>query len=432
MAQASIANLNLGPSQGLFGFLAHQRGKLASDLSQAQDGLERSAVASRTAANLIATPGQYLVLAGNNAEMRAGSGMFLQAGILTTGGGRIHLGPMQSIAAQAIPEPGVPVSGDLAARWGWFNPGVGWYTVGLTPDFGVNGPLAAQMWQAATGQRVDGVIGVDIEFLRQVLTATGPVSAEGTVVSADNAESYLMHDQYLGTTGTSASDVARKDHLGAIAQSAFQAIDSEQVNLRMLATGLARAAQGRHVLIWAAQPAAEASWQQARVAGQVKGDDLLAAVLNTGGNKMDWFLDVTARLDVQHVSERRSDLALHLQLRNSTPPGQPSYIAGPYPGTGLGPGEYAGLLAVNLPGWASGVSIDGYPTFAAAGPEGQTELRAVPLTVAAGAQQEIVVHFSAAAAHGQLQVVPSARVPAVAWEGGGKAFIDSSPHTFSW
>jgi hypothetical protein len=167
------------------------------------------------------------------------------------------------------------------------------------------------------------------------------------------------------------------------------------------------------------------------VAGAVNQGDLMAAVMNRGGNKLDYFLQVSAHLDAHQVSAHRSDLALHIQLRNTTPPGQPAYIQGPVaPGAVVG--EYVGLLALNLPGWASEISVEGYPTFAAAGPEGPTALRALPFSLAAGAQREIVVHFSAAAPHGQLQVLPSARVPAVAWDTGNQAFTDASPHTLSW
>src|SRR5205823_8908567 len=93
-ARASLAGLDTGPSSGLVGTLAHRHSELVSDLAKAQDGLMRSSAATRAAADLLSGPRHYLVLAANNAEMRAGSGIFLQAGILTTGGGQMHLGPI--------------------------------------------------------------------------------------------------------------------------------------------------------------------------------------------------------------------------------------------------------------------------------------------------------------------------------------------------
>ena len=95
----------------------------------------------------------------------------------------------------------VPVTGDLEANWGWLQPGVDWRNLGLTPQFDVNGPLAARMWQAVTGQRVDGVMAVDVATLQQFLQVTGPVTLpDGTSLNAGDVVQYLTHDQYAGLT----------------------------------------------------------------------------------------------------------------------------------------------------------------------------------------------------------------------------------------
>ena len=44
-----------------------------------------------SAATILQGPGTYLLVAGNNAEMRSGSGAFLEAGIVTTAAGELHL-----------------------------------------------------------------------------------------------------------------------------------------------------------------------------------------------------------------------------------------------------------------------------------------------------------------------------------------------------
>ncbi len=107
-ARASLAGLDTGPSSGLVGTLSHRRAQLASDLSKAQLGLTKSAAASRAAASMLATPGQYLLVAANNAEMRDGQGIVLQAGLLTTDNGTTHLVNMQTVGDlpdQACREP---------------------------------------------------------------------------------------------------------------------------------------------------------------------------------------------------------------------------------------------------------------------------------------------------------------------------------------
>ena len=134
--------------------------------------------------------------------MRAGSGAFLEAGLLTTADGELHLTDVIPTASIPAPRGAVPVTGDLATNWGWLLPGVDWRNIGLTPQFDVNGPLAARMYQAVTGQRVDGVMAVDVETLQQLLQVTGPVVLpDGTTLNAFNVVEYLTHDQYAGLVG---------------------------------------------------------------------------------------------------------------------------------------------------------------------------------------------------------------------------------------
>ena len=67
-----------------------------SELERTRDGLGRGAAGARAAADLLAGPRRYLILAANNAEMRSGSGMFLSAGVMTTSEGSIDVGDLTS------------------------------------------------------------------------------------------------------------------------------------------------------------------------------------------------------------------------------------------------------------------------------------------------------------------------------------------------
>ena len=54
-------------------------------------------------ADILQGPEHYLVLMGNNAEMRAGSGAFLEAGVLTTSDGELHLSDVVPTRASRPP-----------------------------------------------------------------------------------------------------------------------------------------------------------------------------------------------------------------------------------------------------------------------------------------------------------------------------------------
>lgn len=439
-AEASLAHLSLGPSRGLLGQLAQRRSELAGQLHVLVGTLRQAQAATSALADLLQGPGRYAVLAANNDEMRAGSGMLLEAGLLTTGGGQLQLSPFRTTASLAVPATAVPLSGDLAARWGWINPGGEWRNLATTPRFEVTGALAARMWKAATGQTVDGVIVLDDQAMAELLTVTGPVTVAGTTVSASNVVAYLMHDQYE----TAASNQARKDALGTLAEAVFTealgsptgpssspSAEEPTSNLINLALGLAQAATGRHVMVWSASSNQEALWKQAGAAGTVGPETLLTAVLNVGGNKLDQYLAVRDDLQLS-VKGGRTSVTLHVQLANHTPPGQPQYVTGPAAGSNLVANEYAGLVAVTLPGDAAGAWVEGYHSLPVVGRDGSTQVVAAPVRVLAGQQRDLDIHFTLPGRDGQLDVMPSARIPPITYQLGQSTFTDAEPHSVRW
>jgi hypothetical protein len=120
----ALSGVDLGPDQGLIGPVAHERSTFLNGLTQVRTNLARTSAAATTAAAILQGPGTYLLLTGNNAEMRSGSGAFLEAGILTTGDGELHLSGMVPTSSLILPRGAVTVGGDLEARWGWLLPGV--------------------------------------------------------------------------------------------------------------------------------------------------------------------------------------------------------------------------------------------------------------------------------------------------------------------
>ena len=119
----------------------------------------------------------------------------------------------------------------------------------------------------------------------------------------------------------------------------------------------------------------------------------MTAVINRGANKLDPYISVQSDLALTTQGTRTLG-TLTVHVHNTTPPGQSQFIAGPYPGLGTVYGEYLGLLAVNLPGYASEPHIDGNPPLDALGAEGPTWVIATPVDVKAGQAQQVVVRFT--------------------------------------
>ncbi|HEX6476109.1 MAG TPA: DUF4012 domain-containing protein [Acidimicrobiales bacterium] len=424
-ARASLAGLDTGPSSGLVGTLATRHSQLVSDISKAQVGLTKSAAASRAAADMLATPGQYLLVAANNAEMRNGQGIVLQAGLLTTNNGTTHLVNMQSVGDLPVSPPGATVPADVEALWSKTTPSLFWQSLGVTPQFNVTGPIAAQLWGSSATGHVDGAILVDVEGLQQLMTATGPVDVNGTTVTPDNVVPLLMNGQYQGLTSGVTDQTNRRELLGSLSRSTFQALESGGANLKTLATGLARAANGRHIIVWTAAPNVQGEWQTAGAAGQMESNDVLAGLVNFAGNKLDWFLKVSNTLQVQ-PGAGYTDVTITMHLSNQTPNGQPSYVAG------VGsPNEYSAVAAVSLPASATGATLNGLTKPEIAGREGPNYLLGQTINVPQGKSTDVTVRFRLPGQHGQVRVVPSARVPVVSWDG-QDTFTETGVHTVSW
>jgi len=328
------------------------------------------------------------------------------------------------------------VTGDLEARWGWLLPGVDWRNLGLTPQFDVNGALAARMWQAKTGQQVNGVMALDVAGLQQLLTVTGPVTtSSGTVVSAGTVDQLLLHDQYVGegyrTNAANQVEAARVDELGSLASAVLQALQTEPLNIHATVDALSAATAGRHVMLWSANPSTEAIWRSTGVSGQLTADSLTANVINRGGNKLDQYLAVHSALHLDtHGGQTAATLTV--TLANHTPPGQSPFIAGPYPGLGTTYGEYVGIVTTNLPNDVRNLALAPGESAVVDGEEGSTLLVGVNVDLLPGATKQVVFHFSFPQAHGTLKVMPSARIPPVGWNVDGASFSDKSPHLVTW
>ncbi|MDQ6840463.1 MAG: DUF4012 domain-containing protein [Actinomycetota bacterium] len=424
------SHIDLGPPDALLRPLATKRATFAQELTRLRTALDRGGAATAALSDLLTGPRTYLILAGNNAEMRDGSGMFLEAGTMTANQGTLTFGSFMPTGGLYNPEPTVPLSGDLQRLWGSLQPNQEWRNLALSPQFPANAGLAAQMWQTQMGQRVDGVLAVDIDGLKAILAATGPVTGGGRTVDADNVEQTLLKEQYVGLSSDAAANDPRHEALGELAGAVLGAVQQPGVPFAPLATSVARAAGGRHFLAWAADPTIEADWTAASVSGEVPRDGLLLGSNNRGANKLDPYQHVTARLDtVPAGADTRVRVAV--TIANQTPSGLSSYAAaGSDPSRQ--PGTYVGIVALDFPK-ASGAARVDRPGVVASGSDYASDVIAVPVTLNPGQSTTVTWTFLLAGHHGRLSVRPSARIPATTWRvKGQRSFTDADAHTVSF
>lgn len=419
-----LATVDLGPDMGLFGRLARARGELSSDLAELRQRLEDGSTGAIAVAEMLSGHHRYLVFAANNAEMRAGSGMFLSVGELEITDGGLRLGEMRPVTSVAVPKGAVPIEGDLDDRWGWLAPNVEWRNLMTSPRFDEAAALAARMWEAAGNRPVDGVLAIDPVALRGLLQATGPITVDGRSVGADSVVDLLLHAQYLRFPE---DRTGRREELGAIARAGVEALDQRHWSVPNLVRSMKDVVAGRHALLWSSQPVQQAGWQALGVDGAMKPDSLLVSVVNRGGNKLDQFLEVSADLSFAPQG-LDTEVAVRVTLRNATPKGEPSYVAGGEPNSGVPQNVYLGILSVNVPGAAAGVRVDGHETYAIAGADGPTRVVGVQVRVEQGRSVTEVVRFVLPGPVGTIRVEPSARVPGITWTGPHGPWPDGASH----
>jgi hypothetical protein len=431
-ALVRLRSLSLGPRSGLVGPLAQARADLAENLTTVTTALERGAAGGRAVATLLDGPRRYLVFAANNAEMRAGSGMFLSVGELDTGDG-LRLGDMQSVTAVPLPTgaAAVPLEGDLPNRWGWLHPSEEWRNLMLSPRFDVQAPLAVRMWTASGHGDVDGVLALDPLALKGLLQATGPVTVDGRQIDSSTVVAELLHDQYTRFGSEDAELAARREGLGRLARATFDALNTRTWKVADLARGLLPLVEGRHLLAWSKRADDQGDWSTAGVDGSMAADSLLVALSSRAGNKLDQYVHISSDLETT-PSGAGTAVTMRVTLANDAPTGQPKIITGPTDGSGVGEGTYVGVLSVTLPGAARHARIDGVPELTVAGPDGPTRVIGLLLPLDRGQRRTLVVHFDLPERDGSMRIEPSARVPAIAWQRGGKAWTDAQPHVVRW
>lgn len=429
-ADESLTGIDLGPADGLVGPLRDARSRFVDELTGLRDATRRVRLGSLAFARFLEGPSRYLVVAANNNEMRIGSGTFLSVGQLDVSDGALDLSDMRSVGDVDVPPGAVTIGGDLADLWGWLQPQVEWQNLAASPRFETQASVAAQMWRAATGADVDGVIVLDPVALRALLLATGPVVVEGVEYSAGNVldELYLRQYEVVDEGSFNFANAARRDRLAAIARAVLTRFDEGGYAAVDLFEALRDAALGRHVLVWARDPEMQRGWEAARVAGVLEPDSFIFGLHNRAANKLDQFLEIRAELQMSG-----EELEVAVEVVNRAPEGLPAYVEGPAPGAqGAAAGLYQGLLTFVLPPGVGTPSVgqgEAVLEPVALGPDGPYGTIAAYVEVPRGEARAFVLRARLHPDLERLRIEPSARVPEVTWTFRGASWPDDRART---
>jgi hypothetical protein len=382
---------------------------------------------------------RYFLAIQSPAELRGSGGIIGSFGEVAAEGGRLAVGSFGrdgDLNTKGTPpaQRTLPGPADYRARYGRFEPQRIWQNVSVSPHFPAVAEVIAGLYPQSGGSEIDGVISVDPTGLAAFLGLVGPVDVAPwpEPLTAGNAERILLHEQYVRLEGT-----ARTDFLGDVAEAVGARLTSGALPPPVaIVEALAPAVRGNHIALWSPVAAEQALFRLIGADGglpPVRTDSLAVVNVNSGGNKVDWFLrrssDYVADVD---ASKGKVTGTLTVTLRNEAPSsGLPSYVIGTSLTTPVDPvGANRTYLSVYSPLALAGATLDGEAVTVESAREVGRNVYSLYLVVPPGGTRTLTFTLSgrvpgdgAYGLHWRAQPLPAPEVVSARVTSGGRTLV---------
>jgi hypothetical protein len=276
-------------------------------------------------------PRTYLIVAQNNLELRPTGGFASGVGELTIEEGRLgnpSFGDSYAVDNLKVPHEVSPVDfyrtlfGELI-----FFRDFNW-----DADFPTSAQSALAIYARDRGLEADGIIALDLDALRLLVGAVGPIQVEGIDTPVDGANVLqVMQDQWSEVVSAKETEwwLHRKDFMGQIASAAMERVTTGQgLQPMKLIWAIKTALEERHLLIYLTDDEAtallhEQKWDGAQVLVPEPSDYLMVVDSNVGFNKMDVNVErtISYRVDLAAGEAPRSRLVLTYRNLSDRPVG---------------------------------------------------------------------------------------------------------------
>ncbi len=276
----------------------------------------------------------YLVVAMNNAEIRAGGGFAGAQGLVTITDGVISLGEFSSVmwvdSSQSV---SITDEEYYLFQGGEFSGEAMTVTAGdslYNPDFPRTASRISQFWTTLYGGTIDGVFALDPVLLQSFLSIMGGVTAsDGTYLDGSNTAQYLMSDIYwLYSDGDTQDEV-----FADVASQAFDVIMNGigSSTLVPMLTAWAEGVDDYRFFVWMADEEEQALIEELDFSGAISTDTTVAEtgvyVSNYSWSKLDWYLDLEVTVGEQTVnSDGTSTYQMNVKMTNTLDPSMESSI----------------------------------------------------------------------------------------------------------
>jgi hypothetical protein len=183
-------------------------------------------------------------------------------------------------------------------------------------------------------------------------------------------------------------------------------------------------------MAWSQDAVEQSGWRAAGMDGRLGEDSLFVSLLNRAGNKVDWFTKIKGQISTK-AAGAWTDVTVRITVVNTTPSGLPDYVAGPPTPLTYAPGTYRGILALDVPGDAEDIRVEGGDELLA-GPDGPAKVIATVVDLPRNQRRTWTFRFRLPGRHGRIRVESSARWPEVSWKSTTSGWEDFAPVTVNY
>lgn len=289
---------------------------------------------------------RYFVAAQNNAEMRD-QGTVLSFAVIEVDEGAVRMIRSGRTTELVLKTPApVEVPDGTQRIFGYLGPVQAWQSVNATADFGFSGKAMVAMYEHATGERLDGVIALDVPALASMLRVLGPVNVPGLnePLTFRNAPSVLLNKLYEDLP-VRENQEERREVLSEVLRATVARMTGGGYEPLRLARAMADAAAGLHFRLYSEDAAVEQVLHRSGLGGGPATEDadrtIHFAVQNFTATKLDYFVKPRAEVDVEITSAGDAEITTRIIIANEAPKGaKPSYQLGPDGINTTVPGQY--------------------------------------------------------------------------------------------
>ncbi len=300
-------------------------------------------------------PRSYLVLFQNNMELRPGGGFIGSYGVLSLTNGKIEKFTIHDVY-DADGKLRGHIEPPFAIRR--YLPSVHLYLrdSNFDVDFTKSASTSAFLLSQETGEKVDGVIAVDVSFVKMLLAVFGPVYVADYKETVTSGNLFPLAEQHAEKNFFPGSS-QKKDFLQALFVAMQNSFSSKPIPYLSLLTAISDAASQKHVLfafsdqatqnLFIANNMSSSLWDDRQATENGINDFLGVNEANIGVNKANFFIkrSISHEVSILDTGSINETATISYENNSSSWPG----------------GDYKMYLRVILPNRSSvtGIAIDG-------------------------------------------------------------------------